>query len=325
MKPFKTYNDQIRTLRGRGVKIGNGNKKDKRIAKKILIEENYYSLINGYKDLFLLSINPEKYKRNTNFFEIYALYNFDRNLRNIFLKKILKVENKLKSVIAYTFANKYGNDYLNIKNYDVILKTDTAYPTTSDNIEKNNEKLNEVCKLINFLTKSLSDNVLKKQYLNHSLLEHEGVPMWVLVNILTMGTISKFYMYMKKSDRIEVSKYFNVLESHLGKYIYLINLFRNICAHEERCYSERVRGNINNTIHHRRLKLKQDKQRNYLQGKKDVFALLITMKELLSKKDYNILKLKLDKIILELQSKLNTISINDVLYKMGFPSNWKDL
>lgn len=325
MKPFKTYNEQIITLRSRGVKFGNGHKRERKIAKRILIEENYYSLINGYKNLFLASTIPDRYKTDTNFFEIYALYNFDRNLRNILLKKILKVENKLKSVIAYVFSEKYGNDYLNIKNYDVKLKTDPLYPINNKKIEKNDKKLNETCKLINYLTNSISINVLSKSYLKHSLLEHEGVPLWVLVNVLTMGTISKFYKNMKEKDRVVVSKAFNVLESHLEKYIYLITLFRNICAHEERCYSEKVKGNINNTVHHARLNLATNNTGDYLQGKNDVFALLITMKVLLSRKDYNILKEKLNKLILELQSELNTISINDVLYKMGFPQNWKIL
>lgn len=328
VKPFKSYNEQIKTLEGRGVNIGRGSKTKRRKVKKILIEENYYSLINGYKDLFLASTNPEKYKKDTDFFEIYALYNFDRNLRNILLKKILKIENKLKAVIAYTFSKEYGNDYLNIKNYDVKFKKDPTFPTKykgSGGIEENNKKLDATCSLINYLTRAISDNVLKKQYLDHSLFEHESVPLWVLVNILTMGTISKFYKQMKKTDRINVSKNFNLLEETLGKYIYLITLFRNICAHEERCYSEKVRAQIADSSHHVRLNLLKNTTGNYLQGKNDIFALLITMRELLSKKDYTILIRKLDEIVIELNSELKTISISDVLDKMGFPANWKDL
>ena len=41
MKPFKTYNQQLRILRNRGLIISNGSK-----AIRILERENYYTLIN---------------------------------------------------------------------------------------------------------------------------------------------------------------------------------------------------------------------------------------------------------------------------------------
>ena len=44
-KPFKTYRQQLRILRERNLQIPNGHK-----AMKILKRENYYSVINGYKD-----------------------------------------------------------------------------------------------------------------------------------------------------------------------------------------------------------------------------------------------------------------------------------
>lgn len=48
MKPFKTYNQQLKILRNRGLIISNGSK-----AIRILERENYYTVINGYKFFFL--------------------------------------------------------------------------------------------------------------------------------------------------------------------------------------------------------------------------------------------------------------------------------
>lgn len=93
MKPFKTYRQQLAILRSRGLSIPNGSK-----AMRILERENYYSLINGYKDLFLVrdvtgkSVSPEQYIPGTTFDELYSLYTFDRALRNILLEAILKFE-----------------------------------------------------------------------------------------------------------------------------------------------------------------------------------------------------------------------------------------
>lgn len=48
MKKFKTYDEQIELLKTRGLKID-----DENFALNKLQEDNYYNIINGYKDLFL--------------------------------------------------------------------------------------------------------------------------------------------------------------------------------------------------------------------------------------------------------------------------------
>lgn len=59
-------------------------------ARVILKKENYYNVINGYKDLFIEEQkDDEKFKKGVTFEEIYSLYEFDREIRIIFLKYIL--------------------------------------------------------------------------------------------------------------------------------------------------------------------------------------------------------------------------------------------
>ena len=47
-KPFKTVEEQIAILESRGIHFS--NKKD---AARFLLKENYYAVVNGYKDAFL--------------------------------------------------------------------------------------------------------------------------------------------------------------------------------------------------------------------------------------------------------------------------------
>ena len=104
MKEFKTYSEQLELLKSRGIIV-----EDVDFALKKLKEENYFNIINGYKDLFLDKNSvEERYIENVKFEEIYALYDFDRVLRNILFKPILKVESILRSLIAYNFSEKYG-------------------------------------------------------------------------------------------------------------------------------------------------------------------------------------------------------------------------
>ena len=107
-KKFTTTNAQLRKLRSRGLVIANGSR-----AKGIIEKENYYNLINGYKELFLdptYAGSDEQYRAGTNFNELYALYLFDRELRNIYIKYILEIENNVKSILSHDFSKKYGHD-----------------------------------------------------------------------------------------------------------------------------------------------------------------------------------------------------------------------
>ena len=121
-KKFTTTNTQLRKLRSRGLVITNGSR-----AKRIIEKENYYNLINGYKELFLdptYTGSDEQYLIGANFNELYALYMFDRELRNIYIKYILEIENNVKSILSHDFSKKYGHDnYLKISNFDTSVKS----------------------------------------------------------------------------------------------------------------------------------------------------------------------------------------------------------
>lgn len=106
-KTFKTHDELITLLISRNINISTPEHKS--YAKKALQHEGYYNLVNGYSKLFLASTTPdEKYKSGTTMEEIFALYDFDRKLRNIMFKYILSVETNIKSLTAYYFPQKYG-------------------------------------------------------------------------------------------------------------------------------------------------------------------------------------------------------------------------
>lgn len=56
MKKFKTINQQVKLLSGRGVKFSSYKK-----AKDILSRKNFYNVINGYKILFCSDIEKNIY------------------------------------------------------------------------------------------------------------------------------------------------------------------------------------------------------------------------------------------------------------------------
>jgi len=84
-------------------------------AKKMLRQIGYFSLIGGYKTPFK---NPttKKYKDGTTLEDIIALYKFDENLRELFLKYILQIERHLRSLLSYYFTDKHGEQQIHYLN-----------------------------------------------------------------------------------------------------------------------------------------------------------------------------------------------------------------
>ena len=163
-KTFTSTNAQLRKLRSRGMVISNGSK-----AKRIIEMENYYNLINGYKRLFLdpsYSGPDEAYLPGTRFEEVYALYLFDRELRNLFMRYILEIENNVKSVLAHDFSGKYGHDnYLKVSNFDTSVKRWEKKTTA--------QKVGDVSDLISNLQHEIARHLSKNNpMISHYMLEY---------------------------------------------------------------------------------------------------------------------------------------------------------
>lgn len=322
-KTFSTTNTQLGKLRARGMEISNGSR-----AKRILEMENYYNLINGYKSLFLDNAytgTDEQYLPGTKFEEVYALYLFDRELRNIFIRYILELENNIKSILAHDFSGKYGHDnYMKVSNFDTSIKK-WEKKTTS-------QKVGEVADLISRLQHEISRQLSKNNsMISHYMLEYGYVPLWVLVNTLTLGTISTFYSYLSQKDQNEVGRYFLLKPEEMNSFLQVLTIYRNACAHDERLYNLKAlrRSMKPNSIStmpvHTKMGIPLNSSNNPILGKNDLFAIVLIFKTMLSKTSFNKFFSVLKKQIESLDGTLNTISIDTVLFQMGFPSNWKDI
>lgn len=307
MKEFKTYQEQIEILKSRGIVISN-----EEFALEKLQEDNYYNIINGYKDLF---IDSNQYIQGTTFEEIYSLFEFDRNLKSILLKNILIVENILRTLIAYNFSLKYGNDnYLKIDNFETLKNSGCKK-------EKYQERIEQIQKLICNMQLDIANNIKKKPYINHYILNYGFVPLWVLVNAISLGRLSQFYSLMDQSVRINVSKKWNVKENELNQFIKNLSYFRNLCAHDERVYSATINQPIPDTIYHYKLNLKK-KDNNFIQGKSDLFSLIISLKMLLPNDKFNTMCNQIEGRMKSLEKKIFVINPQKIFDKMGFPLNW---
>lgn len=314
-KSYKSYRQQLNILRSRGMIIGKGSQGSR--VMRILETENYYNVINGYKELFLASkatpASDEIYKTGTTFDEVYALYNFDRELRNIYLKYLLKIENTFKTVISHEFSSKYGHDnYLKIENFDT----------------SNEQNISSAIKLIGDIQQEIARQMSKHhQVVTHYMTEHGYIPLWVLVNVLTFGKIENFYKNMIPVDKTAVAKQFCLHPAELGKFMHMLALARNKCAHDERFFDMKFKDSIHTKSikNFSALGIVRAKDGSYTYGTNDVYAIAIMFALLLSKSDLNEFISSMKSIFNKLQKQLHTIPAADIMSIMGYNPNWTNL
>ncbi len=286
MKEYKNNEELIDYLISKNVIVN-----DRELALKNIEKYSYYSIINGYKAVF--KDENSNYNANTSFEEIFALYEFDKNIKAIFLKYTLEIEVIIKSLMSNTLAEEYGvEDYLKLENFD-------------DNA---NEELVNV--FIEKIEKEIDDNYIKHPAIKHYKDTYNFVPPFVLTKILTFGAISRYYSLLKQSDRQKISKYFKLSDKLLRQILINLTMVRNISAHSDRLFNYRNKYDISfKNIE------KGYNRKEYLCN---LYMIIKSMKVLLDEEKYQEFENLLNREIEKLKEKLIVVDINDILRIMGY-------
>jgi len=293
---------------------------------RILEREGYYNIINGYKEIFLdmprsAQRGEDYYKDGISFDHVYSLYEFDRKLRSHLIAYILRMETNLKTKIAYAFSERFKQNfsYLDINNYDASdpQKVTKLIARISSVITKNSQQQDQGGQIFHYLDK------------------YKELPLWVLINKMTMGEAYHFYDALQKdmqenivSEMIEsfereygrkVARTGVDLSSNISNMVDLAIHYRNICAHEERLYNtiiKRRNGKIPQIIlfHHI----------PPLPSKSKVYDCILIVGLFIPKKEYKRLLAGLVTIVEDLEKKLPQNLFNNVLIHMGFSKDWKE-
>ena len=304
-KIFKTIDEQIEILKSKGLIIYDETK-----AKNILLRENYFFL-NAYRTVFLRNDGSRKFIEGTTFDELYVLFKFDRQIRNIVFKNIMIIENNYKSMFSYVMSKSYGykeKDYLNPNNFD-----------------NSRAKTRQIIDLVRKVKRQIRINAPQNKATSHYINNYGYIPLWVGVKVLSFGLISEMFSILKLDNQKELASMYNLTVSDLEDYLPILANYRNLCAHEDILYEHRTQKSISNTKYHSILNIEQDEEGEYKNGKTDLYALIIILKSMLAEDDF---KMLMNEMIYEfdtLEGKIKSIGINPVLDKMGFPSNYKEI
>ena len=282
-----TYDEQILNLQvNHGLVITDCAK-----AKEILKTVNYYRL-SAY-GIDLLDKTTDRYREGTSLEQIYSLYQFDSRLRNIISPVIEYVEIKLRSHIAYHLAIKYGAECYRDRSY---FHPWVSGVTGKDMFDAFNEHVDAEIK-----------KQSKKPMVVHHMQKYEGhFPIWVVVELLSLGTLSTLYSLMKREDQNAIAQDFKTGFVYVKSWFAALVEIRNICAHYGKLYNMPLDS----------LAKLSPKENQYANSRlfTDCLALRYVMH---GESIWNTFVLNLRAIIDECPS------VN--LKCIGFPNNWEDL
>ncbi len=244
-KPFKSVDDQVAILKARGVDF-TGHEDE---AATFLLRENYYSVVNGHKDMFLdkaasSSAGEDRYREGTHFFEFKLAHMFDEALRRCSSHYLYKAENVFKTAVVYAFCESY-------RQKDAYLDPSCYCGKVAS---KKDDYTRSLIRLLSTL-QNIRENRVRKPYIEHYAKKYGEVPLWVAAKCLTFGNISAFFDLQTQSVKqktcsniMKATGVSNTSEVALSKSVHTLTDFRNICAHSERLYKPAAGKNGSKTV-----------------------------------------------------------------------------
>lgn len=209
IKPATTYEQQIELLEKRGLIIS-----DKVKARELLSHLNYYTF-TGYLHDF--KCDEGNYVPGLTFEKISNIIEFDKRFRNILMYAIETIEHTLKTKMAYNIAHNFGPEgHMEAKNFKSV-KEHWIFVEKYNSSKANNKNL---------------------PFIKHHNINYGGrLPIWVAVEIFTLGMINHLYKNMLTVNQKQIASEFNTGVRQLDSWIENINYIRNLIAHYMRLYN----------------------------------------------------------------------------------------
>ena len=211
LKLHKSVTEQIAHLKARGVLID-----DERRAELFLSNVNYYRF-SGYLYEFRKP-GSSYYIDGTSLNRIIELYRFDCKFTRILMYILEDVEETLKARLSYTLSSLFPSEPL--------IYLDSSIYRDSSALER--------FKVL-FEKAKAEDSDLP--FIKHHNEKYGGqLPIWVAVEIFTMGNIHKLYDNLKGKYQKAIAQTYNTGSMQLRSWIKNMTYTRNHVAHYMRVY-----------------------------------------------------------------------------------------
>ena len=208
-KQWLSIQDQIEKLKKDGLVIA-----DETAAAHFLRHLNYYRF-SGYGLAFERTRNT--FASGTTFEQVRQAYEFDRALRDLVYESMEVIELDIRTTVAYTFGETYG----------AFGQTEPAnFYRQFDHKQWHNQLRGE--------TKRSSERFIS--HFQKTYLEFPNLPIWVITEIMSFGTLSRMIEGMEKKDIKRVAARYKMQPLNFVSCLHHLVYIRNICAHHARLW-----------------------------------------------------------------------------------------
>lgn len=290
IKPFRTIEEQLLILEKRGLVI-----EDEEEAKKFLANLNYYRL-----SAYTLTLrNEDMFYNNVHFSDVMQIYYFDMELRAALMYLLESIEVSMRTHIGYFHGKSYG----------ALGYYESSSFEDEDRFDK----------FTNDYKKAITEYGDKEVFVQHHNDVYDGkFPIWVLVELLTLGTLSRLFKNLPKEIRTEICKnnYGKINDEYIGNWLQGCTILRNICAHRGRLYNRQIPFSMRIGKKDKQIYLNQNISIN--KASKQLFTYIIVMKKLIPDESvWNTFAERLE----GLMNKYPFVRLD----YYGFTSNWKEV
>ena len=214
LKSPLTFVEQVNRLRAHGMLI----ESDEEVL-TFLKQVNYYRF-TGYALEDRKNEHSSEFIQGTSFNRVRERYQFDVDMRHVLRKSLEIVEIYYRTEIAYVFSMLKCKESPHDQHYDVA----NYYMKT--NFET---LIKQVSKEENYYKESLIIRHHRRKY-------HNRMPLWVLVEVMTMSSLSKLYRCMYADDQTQIATAVGTTASLLKNHLHCLTILRNKFAHGARLY-----------------------------------------------------------------------------------------
>ncbi len=286
-KPPLSYSDQIKQLQSRGLII-----LDEQAASDVLEHVSYYRL-SGYWNLFLDLSQKDRFIGGTSFDDIYTVYAFDQQLRQLIQAALGELEIAIRAKLIYFLSHTHGPFWLENSHLfiDPLKFANTLHKLGQEYGRSDAEFIQS----------------FRKKYAHHL------PPSWIALEVTTFGSLSVLYSNLKNGrTKRDIANHFGVSDPVFASWLHTLTYIRNVCAHHARFWNRQIRItpqkplSISNTW---LTNLKVSNKTPYYS-----LAIIAYLLQTANKKN------TFSKNLRALLADFPTVSV----FSMGFPSNWSD-
>ena len=285
LKKHLSLTEQVALMVSRGLIVADTSE-----AQNLLFHVNYYRLsgyLHGFKQPDGVNYIPQ-----TTLAQIQTLYDFDRKFTRILMFAMEDIEETFKTRLSYALTSAFPDDPLIYLNPEIYRD--------KEDFERFKRHFQEEFK-----------NNKKLPFIKHHIQEYDGqLPMWVAVEILTMGNLSALYRNLLPKYQKKLAHYYYTGPEQLENWIKNLTYTRNHLAHYMRIYDFNFGRSPKQCSHHHL----------YKKASNRIFDQIYIMSFMYSTpSEWN------NYVLPEISALLENYSEYVHLPALGFPDNWQEI